>query len=204
MYEDIKLLAKEKRGLYSIQSNLVSLSLLRKIYKTEGIKISYSFPTMKLRNLRAAYFNDGNDVEVLLKKGLPDEAKIFSLVHELKHHYVDRKLIGTGTSCNLSSYDSQPEIEKAAEIFAAEFIFPEQEFLQTIKDYGITPQNIQPEFVVKYKKRLGNIPISYTFLKKRLEWFKFIPKGAYDKIKFKKLEYEICGVPFYLYRRGYH
>ena len=205
MYEEIKSLAREKRLSYNIKSDQISLSLIRKIYKTEGIKLTSPISTKwRFKKLRAAYFNDGYEAEVLINNKLPKEARIFSLIHELKHHFTDTGLLdGNMLSCSDISYNSQPIIEKLAEVFAAEFLFPEQEFLQTIKEYGITPQNIQPEFVVRYKKRLGNVPISYTFLKKRLEWFKFISRGAYDKIKFKNLEYDMFGKPFYLRKRSF-
>ena len=39
---------------------------------------------------------DDNDPGVLVNKILPREPRLFSLLHELKHHYTDRPLIEAG------------------------------------------------------------------------------------------------------------
>jgi len=51
------------------------------------------------------------------------------LVHELKHHYVDQKAIEDG-KIKCGDYNAHEVIEKGAEVFAAEFIYPEQEMRQ--------------------------------------------------------------------------
>jgi Zn-dependent peptidase ImmA (M78 family) len=51
------------------------------------------------------------------------------MVHELKHHYCDQRLLKNG-QVRCGDYNANDElIEKAAEVFAAEFIYPSQEFL---------------------------------------------------------------------------
>lgn len=194
IYEEVRLLAQEKRALYAVNSSRLGLQTIRNIYKAEGISIHY-YPK-RLRNLRAAYFNDDEGCDVLLNKDLPDEAKIFSLAHELKHHYLDRNIIPKSIICSLQ-YSNEPLIEKTAEVFAAEFVWPEQEFIRSAAEYGISAENCTPQLIVCFKRQI-NIPISYTFLVKRLEWFKIIRKGQFDKIQFKKLEWSIFGKPFYL------
>jgi hypothetical protein len=39
--------------------------------------------------------------------------------------------------------------------------------------------------------------LSYAAIRKKAEWLKFIPKGAYLKTKWKKLEESIYGLPVY-------
>ncbi len=193
-YEKMKSLARQKRDLYSIGQKIIGLSDIRRIYKTEGIKIYLADGRSK--NLRAAYYNDNDGCDVYLNGRLPKEARIFSLIHELKHHYEDRARLQTTVPCCLK-YGQEPEIEISAEIFAAEFIWPEQEFRQAVQGYGITSANCCPERVVHFK-RTFTMPVSYTFIVKRLEWFGIIPKGKFNKVKFKNLEYLIYGKPFFL------
>ena len=40
-------------------------------------------------------------------------------------------------------------------------------------------------------------PVSYQFLRKRLEFFKIVPKGQFAKVKFTVLEEQMFGVPIY-------
>ena len=195
-YEAVKKLAQEKREFFGIKTGDVSLSKLRSIYKKEGIRIDQTH--LKIRNLRAAYFCDSYGCSVLLNKTLPKPAKIFSLTHELKHHYLDKQKLETGIFCSLNN-NREPLIEKTAEVFAAEFIWPQEEFLPIANNFGVKV-GCSPTDIVYFKRRLC-LPISYKFLQKRLEWFNFIGKGQYKDIKFQKLEREIFGVPFYLRNR---
>ena len=101
---------------------------MRKIYKEEGIKIDHwKFG----RTIRAVYMCDDGDPSVAVNESLPREPKLFSLVHELKHHYLDRSLIENGT-IKCGDYNANELIEKTAEVFAAEFIYPEAEFLSLV------------------------------------------------------------------------
>lgn len=194
-YEELKLLAREKRSLYEVDLQPLDLNKIRNIYRQEGIKIKLSTGT--LRNLKAAYFNDENGTDVLLNSKLPKEAKIFALIHELKHHYVDAN--NHDVFC-LKDYDDEPEIEKGAEVFAAEFIWPEDVFLSEATDFGLKQKSCAPEHIVRFKRQIS-VPVSYTFIRKRLEWFKIIERGEFSNIKFRNLEYELFGVPYYLRRR---
>jgi len=197
-YEELKLLAREKRSLYEVDLQPLDLNKIRNIYRQEGIKIKLSTGT--LRNLKAAYFNDENGTDVLLNSKLPREAKIFALIHELKHHYVDAN--NHDVFC-LKDYDDEPEIEKGAEVFAAEFIWPEDLFLSEATDFGLKQGNCSPELIVRFKKQILS-PVSYTFIRKRLEWFKLIEKGEHTGVKFKNLEYELFGIPYHLRKKHYY
>lgn len=193
IYETVKKLALQKREQYGVVTGQTNLSFIRRIYKAEGIHIHYC--PQRLHNLRAAYFSDGGDLDVLLNKSLPDEAKIFSLVHELKHHYLDKCDMDELSFC-LKQYGDEPLVEKSAEVFAAEFIWPESEFAEAIYDFGLNVGNCSPENIVRFK--LGHaVPISYQFLKKRLKRLRIITDSSYDNVKFLKLQEEIYGKPYY-------
>ena len=192
-YQVVRTLAQKKRSAYNVVTADLDIPFIQKIYKAEGIKIDRR--PLKGNRLRAAYFCDDGDYSVLLKKDLPREPKIFSLIHELKHHYMDQKTIQSG-QIKCGDYNAHELIEKAAEVFAAEFIYPEAEMRQLITDLSIGTEGFEPETIVHFKKSCP-APVSYTFLVKRFVRFGFCSKGEYAKVKFQKLEEQIYGAPFY-------
>jgi Zn-dependent peptidase ImmA (M78 family) len=191
-YEALKRLAREKRAHYGVQTETLNLVVVRKIYSAEGIRIDpWKFP----QTIRAAYMCDDSDPSVAINKTLPREPKLFSLVHELKHHYMDRELIENG-QIRCGDYNENQVIEIGAEVFAAEFIYPESEFLETTQELSIQLGKCSPEDVVRLKRECGAC-VSYQFLRKRLVRLRFAPAAALDRIQFQKLEEQIYGVPIY-------
>ena len=143
--------------------------------------------------VKALYMAGEDDPSVAIQPKLPDEPKLFALVHELKHHYADRPLLETGlTHCG--DYNENELIEKGAEVFAAEFIYPEAEFAADIAALGIASWTAES---VVHLKRNGKAKVSYTFLCKRLERLGLILPGAFAAVRFRKLEESIFGIPFY-------
>ena len=82
-------------------------------------------------------------------------------IHELKHHFTDADKLKGVVAC----YDLEPYIEKSAEVFAAEFLWPETIFKKDIIDFGINVTNYTPEKIVRFKRHY-DMPVSYTFIKK--------------------------------------
>jgi Zn-dependent peptidase ImmA (M78 family) len=200
-YKELKELAQEVRRKYQLATPDISLSAIRNIYKDEKIILDYW--NHKLKKLRAAYMLLDGVPHVMLNGQIkPKEPRIFSLCHELKHHYRDQEILkGHGyMGCQDISWSDGSPVEIGAEIFAAEFIYPEAEFLNFIKDIGIRQGNCSKEQVVQLKRDCG-APVSYAFVRKRLEWFHIIKRGTFDGIQFQKLEDEIYGVPWWKTRR---
>lgn len=191
-YQQMRELAKEKRILYGITTNSLNLTVIQRIYKAEGITIDRW--DIKGRKLKAAYFCDG-DCSVLINKNLPREPKLFALVHELKHHYVDQESILSG-EIRCGDYNANEVTEKGAEVFAAEFIYPESEMRELSCSLAIQTGTCTPEKIVEFKRSCPAV-VSYQFLVKRFEWFSFITPGAYKKVQFVKLEEQIYGPPIY-------
>lgn len=182
-FQEMKTLALQKRLEYNIDSKKLDLNVIKRIYKAEQIIIDYRKVSQRIR---AAYFCDEIDCSVLANSSLPRIPKIFSLIHELKHHFVDQdKIINGEIVCG--DYNENRTIEVGAEIFAAEFIYPEAEMLSDCEKFGIDCSNCTQENVVKFKIDC-KVPISYTFLEKRFEFFRFISKGEFKDVKFQKLE----------------
>jgi Zn-dependent peptidase ImmA (M78 family) len=192
-YESLKALARQKRQEYKISTDAFGLQRLRQIYKQERVVIdSWKLPP----RIRAVYMCEDGDPSVLVNKALPKEPRLFALVHELKHHYIDRLLI-EGGKIKCGDYNANQEIEIGAEVFAAEFLYPEEEFLACLSQLGIKQDGCTKKEDVVHLKRACGAPVSYTFLRKRLERMGFARPGAFDRVQFQKLEEELFGVPIY-------
>ena len=192
LYDEVKSLAREKRQLYGVSTAGLNLNVVRRIYREEGIKIDHwKFG----RTIRAVYMCDDGDPSVAVNESLPREPKLFSLVHELKHHYLDRNLIENG-QIKCGDYNANELIEKSAEVFAAEFIYPEEEFLALVERFQIQTGACTKEQVV-HLKQSALACISYQFLQKRLTRFGFAPPEGFGKVQFKKLEEALYGTPIY-------
>jgi Zn-dependent peptidase ImmA (M78 family) len=190
-FEGLKALAREKRMYHAVRTNAFGLREVRKIYSSEGIKIDY-WPLPK--KIKAIYMCKDGDYSVAVQRDLPDEPKLFALIHELKHHYVDQDNIKNGL-VHCGDYNQNELIEKGAEVFAAEFIFPELEFAELIKSFGPV-EKWKAEDVVRLKQRVP-AKVSYRFVCKRLERLSLIARGEFDRVRFHKLEEEMFGVPYW-------
>jgi Zn-dependent peptidase ImmA (M78 family) len=188
----MKRLAAEKREHYKISTDKLGLQKLREVYKAEGIGIDLWETSARIR---AVYMCDGGDPSVLVNRNLPKIPKLFAMVHELKHHYCDQADLKSG-EIRCGDYNANEVIEKAAEVFAAEFIYPEREFLDCVESLGLGRGEVTPEDVVEIK-RACTAPVSYKFLQKRLEWFDFIQPAEFAKVKFQNLEDSIYGAPIH-------
>lgn len=190
-YSDLEVLAREKRTSHRVNTAAFGIREIRAIYKAEGIRLD-QWPTLSWR-IKALYMCDDGECSVAVQPKLPREPKLFALVHELKHHYCDQPLLrNQGASCG--DYNANREIEVGAEVFAAEFIYPEQEFREDVECLGI--RDWPAEEVVRFKRQC-KATVSYTFLVKRLVRCDMALRGAFDGVQFRKLEEARYGVPFY-------
>lgn len=197
-YESLKSLAQRIRKAHNLTTPRILRSDLRRIYGEEGIRIDL-WPH-NFKKLRGAYFNDNLGPTVLLAKNLPPEPRIFTMGHELKHHLVDRKSpIFTDRAAALSfcstSNGSDP-VEIGAEIFAAELIFPEQDFINWMAGHNIKAGECTPETLVQMKRETRTT-LSYAGLGKRTIHLKFSPDGAFVNVRWKSLEERIYGESVY-------
>jgi len=193
-YEDLKALAREKRAFYGVDTAAFGLREVRQIYKQEGIHIDqWQLPY----KIKALYMCADGDFSVAIQSTLPNEPKLFALVHELKHHFRDQEALGGGV-IHCGDYNRNELIEKGAEVFAAEFIYPEAEFVDSLGTLSL--KTWQPDNVVQLKRQC-KAKISYRFICKRLERLGLIRRGQFDSIQFRKLEDRLYGIPFYRHRR---
>jgi len=189
-YEALKKLAREKREFYNVNTLAFGIREAKAVFKAEKVRIDYWPLPWKIK---ALYMCEDGDCSVAIQKNLPDEPKLFALIHELKHHYCDREsMINEIISCG--DYNANELTEIGAEMFAAEFIFPEADFADHIKSLGIVNWK---ESNVVHLKRNCRAKISYTYICKRLEHLGLISPGQFKSVQFKKLEEQMFGVPFY-------
>ncbi len=189
-YEELKKLAREKRAYYNIDTAALGLREVRQIYKDEGIKIDY-WPLSS--RIKAIYMCSDGDFSVALQLKLPDDPKLFALIHELKHLYRDQDLIGS-QAVHCGDYNRNQIIEIGAEVFAAEFIYPQEEFANDIDILGISTW--AAEDIVRLKRNC-KAKVSYQYLVKRLDHLGYVTADQFKDVKFKNLEDRMFGVPFY-------
>jgi len=181
-YEDLKLLARQVRAEHGLQSPRVLASDLRRIYDRNGIVID-SWP-YRLRNLRGAFINDHLGATVLLASGLPQDPMVFTMAHELKHFFRDRDLgISYCDQSNLSK-----TVEVGAEIFAAELLFPDQDFMKHMRLLRVGRDQCLPKTLVQLKLKTRTT-LSYAGLAIKAERLGYAPPCSLTKIKtWRKLE----------------
>jgi Zn-dependent peptidase ImmA (M78 family) len=181
-YEDLKLLARQVRVDNGLTSPRVLVSDLNRIYARHGITID-EWP-YRFRNLRGAFINDHLGMTVMVAKGLPQDPMVFTLAHELKHFFRDRDL---GISyCDQSNLNKSLEI--GAEIFAAELLFPDRDFLNYMDAMGIRRNQCLPKTLIRLKRQTRTT-LSYAGLAIKAERLGFAPSRSLTTIKtWRRLE----------------
>ena len=181
-YEELKLLARQVRAEHGLCSPRVLASDLRRIYDQLGIVID-SWP-YRLRHLRGAFISDDLGATVMLASGLPQDPLVFTMAHELKHFFRDRDLgISYCDQSNLSR-----EVEVGAEIFAAELLFPDQDFIKHMRLLRVGQDQCLPKPLVHVKCK-PRTTLSYAGLAIKAERLGYAPACSLTKIKtWRKLE----------------
>ena len=175
-YEDLKLLARQVRAENGLSSPRVLPSDLIRIYDKHGIEVD-EWP-YRFRNLRGAFINDDLGTTVMLAMGLPQDPMVFTMAHELKHFFRDRDL---GISyCDQSNLNKSLEI--GAEIFAAELIYPDRDFVSHVSQMGIRMNQCLPKDLVKLKRQTRTT-LSYAGMAIKAERLGFAPSHSLTTIK---------------------
>lgn len=190
-FEEFKELAREKRTLYHVNTASFGLKEIRQIYKAEEIDIHY-YPIAP--KIKAIYMCGDGYCSVAVQKSLPDEPKIFALVHELKHHYCDQEILKSGR-IHCGDFNMKDPIEISAEIFAAEFIYPLKEFS---KDLGSFKSGTWTKEKIVAVKRACKAKVSYRYILRRLSELELLDFKEFEKVQFQKLEHELFGLPYHL------
>ena len=175
-YEDLKALARQVRAEHGLTSPRVLPSDLMRIYAQYGIVLD-EWP-YRFRHLRGAFINDHLGTTIMIAKGLPQDPMVFTMAHELKHFFRDRDL---GISyCDQSNLNKSLEV--GAEIFAAELLFPDRDFIAHMKKMGIRTNQCLPKNLIRLKRQTGTT-LSYAGLAIKAERLGFAPAHSVTTIK---------------------
>jgi Zn-dependent peptidase ImmA (M78 family) len=181
-YYEMRELALEVRTRSEIDGADVSMKEMWRIYCVEGIEgldFRHGF-----KDLRGAYFNDDCGVTVMLAGGLPDEPTIFTMAHELKHHLADSKM--GAVFCR--TVEQTRRIEIGAEVFAAELIYPEKDFVYDLfRLLRGMPQTVSPEVLVELKGKTQTT-LSYAALAKRSVLLRLADESTFQDVRWGTLE----------------
>jgi len=181
-YEDLKALARQVRAENGLSSPRVLPGDLMRIYAKYEIVLD-QWP-YRFRNLRGAFINDDLGMTIMIAKGLPQDPMVFTMAHELKHFFRDRDL---GISyCDQSNLNKALEI--GAEIFAAEMLFPDRDFIAQMKMMGVRTNQCLPKTLISLKRKTGTT-LSYGGLAIKAERLGFAPAHSVTTIKtWRRLE----------------
>lgn len=123
-------------------------------------------------------------VTVMLAGGLPDEPTIFTMAHELKHHLVDSN-VGT-VLCRTD--DQTRRVEVGAEVFAAELIYPEKDFVYDLfRLLRGMPKSLGPELLVELRRKTRTT-LSYAALAKRSVLLRLAREETFWNVRWGMLE----------------
>jgi hypothetical protein len=195
-YRDMRKQANEQRQLYGLRTSTIGRREFRRIYSENKIKIHLwpepGLSGKKLKHLRGAYLNIDGDLHVMVDRTLPNDPYLFTLAHELKHHLCD-----SGIAKAFCHDENQSEIiELGAEIFGAEFLYPQSEFIADLARIGVIKGHCTQSDLVVLKHESGT-SLSYTGIRKRAINFGYalptLPNKGWEKI-----EYSIYGLPYHL------
>jgi Zn-dependent peptidase ImmA (M78 family) len=183
-YAEARQLALEIRAKYGLTSPRVMVSDLKQIYRKEGIdKVDY-WDKFKGTRLKGAYFNDEYGKTVVINKKIIKqiEPKVFTMAHELKHHLLD-KVVGV-SFCN--DDNEKDAIEKAADAFASELIYPTQLFTQHMSERNIEAGKCTTSDIVKLKHETKTT-LSHTALALKASRLSYCTTSILEKPQWHKL-----------------
>lgn len=189
IYVEVRQFALKLRDRYGISGPRLTKTDIRRIYKDEDIRLDYR---SGFKNVRGAYYPPPLGPSVVISKRIPEEPQIFTLAHELKHHFFDQEI--SLSPCATSNQDAL--VEKSAEVFAAELMFPQQLFEEIIESMGVQLGGCSAEDLVHLKMRTRTT-LSYAGICKMAEFLGYCNRGDFAKTKFTNLQYQIYGKPLY-------
>lgn len=181
-YYDLKMLARRVRAENGLTSPRILQTDLRRIYFKYGIEIDYwPYP---FKYVRGAFMCDELGTTVMLAQNLPHDPMVFTMAHELKHFLVDRTL--RVACCDQSNIVNSLEI--GAEVFASEFLFPDQYFVHYMQQMRVKKRECGAQTIVELK-RATRTSLSYKGLAIKAERLGYALPGSVSSYKgWRKLE----------------
>lgn len=170
-YDSLKARARELRLSHYLVMPRVTLTQMYRVLKDEGVEV-IPWPTSRnlpgdpqLRAIAGAYIDQPPGPAIMLNRYQGRERRIFTLAHEFKHHIADRG--ETLRPCGWT--EGTDPVEVGAGIFAAEFIFPEADFVSWMERLAIGKSGCTADLLLVLKHETRTT-LSLTSLAKRAEW----------------------------------
>jgi Zn-dependent peptidase ImmA (M78 family) len=181
-YYDLKALARRVRAENGLTTPRILQTDLRRIYFKYGIEIDYwPYP---FKSLRGAFICDDLGTTVMLAQNLPNDPMVFTMAHELKHYLTDRHL--KISYCDQSNITKR--IEVGAEVFAAEFLFPDHLFVGYMEAMNVKRHQCTPQVLVELKQQTRTT-LSYAGLAIKAERLNYAIPSSLSRLKgWRKLE----------------
>jgi Zn-dependent peptidase ImmA (M78 family) len=181
-FYDLKALARRIRDENGLTTPRILQTDLRRIYFKYGIEIDY-WP-YRFKSLRGAFICDDLGTTVMLAQNLPNDPMVFTMAHELKHYLTDRHL--KISYCDQSNITKR--IEAGAEVFAAEFLFPDHLFVRYMELMNVKRLQCSPQVLVELKQQTRTT-LSYSGLAIKAERLNYAPPSSLSRFKgWRKLE----------------
>lgn len=183
-YQSARARAREVRVKYGLTTPRVMVNDLKKIYRAEGIDRVDYYDGFKSTRIRGAYFNDAVGCTVMINKKLMTQIdpKVFTLGHELKHHLMDD--IHEVSLC--SDNNEHVVMERAADVFASELIYPTSMFTDHMTERLIEKGQCTSEEIVRLKHETGTT-LSHAALSIRASRLGYALPNAFDGVRWNNL-----------------
>jgi Zn-dependent peptidase ImmA (M78 family) len=198
-YQQARDRAQEVRKTYNLTTPRVMVSDLKKIYRAEGIERVDYYAGFKSTRIRGAYFNDSAGRTVMINKKLMTQTdpKVFTLGHELKHHLMDD--VHEVSLC--SDNNEHVVMERAADVFASELIYPTDMFMGHMAERLIGKGQCGAEEIVRLKHDT-NTTLSHAALSIRASRLGYALPNAFNGIMWNNLRDKLYP-EYQAFRRSY-
>jgi len=183
-YRLARVRAREIRNKYGLTTPRVMVSELRKILRAEGVTQVDYWDKFTGTKIKGAYFSDNVGATVMVNKKLItlNEPKAFTMGHELKHHLMD-EIHGVSLCTDDNEQITQ---ERAADMFAAELLFPSAIFIEQMIARTISKGECTAAHIVQMKHETKTT-LSHLGLAIRAYRLGYALPGTLDRVSWNKL-----------------
>jgi Zn-dependent peptidase ImmA (M78 family) len=169
-----KRLAKRERERLNL--GIDPISSLREILEMECGLLIFFVPNNNVKISGAYLFNEKIGGCIFVNSSHPFERRRFTLAHEYGHFLADRKLISSDKDDVFEIGTKKEESEKFADLFAVEFLMPEEIVIKQFENITEITQKFTEVDIAKLSVHFGT---SFQAMTNRLIALKLLPQGSY-------------------------
>lgn len=188
-YNEARRCAQETRSRKQIDGFKVGIRDIQRIYREENITydlVPNSRCPFEFKKIQGMYVADEDGTTIVINKRLPKDPRVFTMAHELKHHYMD------SDKGEIICYNENSSmIEIGANVFAAEFVLPDALFKEGLCCVGCN-RVCKPEHLIRLKIGSGT-SLSYEGLVKKAVWLDLGIEEDLKKVKYFNLAKKLFG-----------